>query len=60
LVVLLAIMGGIAIHMYSPKKILSWLMVGLILLGGTYSTITLRYDCDHNLGYIDAFNNTKK
>jgi 4-amino-4-deoxy-L-arabinose transferase-like glycosyltransferase len=53
LVVLLAIMGAITIHNYAPKKYLAWIAITVVLIGGLYSTITLRYNCDHNLGYVD-------
>ncbi len=53
LIFLLVIMGACFIHELILPRSLAWLVVSALLVMGIYYSITLRDDCDSNLGYVN-------
>ena len=60
LVILVSILTGCILSFYSTKKYVIAISILIILISGGYNILTLRYDCDHNLGYVDKANDSNK
>ncbi len=54
LLFLFSIMTAYTIQTVLTNKIIAWIAVSVILISGLYNSVTIRTDCDHNLGYVDA------